>query len=721
MKISPRHSVHYRSRPWFPFFILGFGIIMTLASAYYVDQAADTKDRLLFDRSVLQTKEAIDKRLDTYIALLRAGSGLFATQQEITREEFRHYVSLLQLDERYRGIQGIGYTIRVAATEKELLEASMRAEGYTDFSIYPNDLRPEYYAIIYIEPVNKRNQAALGYDMFTERTRRIAMEQARDTAQPFASGKVRLVQETEAGEQPGFLIYMPVYASTGIPKTVEERRNTLRGYMYSPFRAYDFFSGIFGDNQQYDIDLFVYDGEKVASEALLYSREGKVPQSIAKKTNYSATTTLQVAGRTWTLQLVPNARFVTSFERGLIPFMLSGGFFVSFSLYLLSRWQYAARIKAENLAAELYQSREELRHSEKRLRRLVDANIIGVIFSDASGQITEANDAFLKIIGYTKKDMEQGKVNWIDLTPPEYRHLNTKGIREMRKSGVHKPFEKEYIRKDGSRVPVLVGSAYVNARFNGPRPINKRQGIGFIIDLTEQKKLERQKDEFISIASHELKTPVTSLKAYAQVLIKRFTRQGDKDAATQLVKMDAQLDRLTNLIKELLDITKIEAGKLQLKKEAFDMNVLVKEIVEEMQRTTERHTIHTKGKVKTQLYGDRERIGQVLINLLSNAIKYSPDSDTINVFLKNDEKAVTIRVQDFGVGIPKEVQKKVFDRFFRVSGEKEGTFPGLGLGLYISAEIVKRQGGTMWVESALQKGSTFCFTIPIKKERSSSV
>lgn len=234
-------------------------------------------------------------------------------------------------------------------------------------------------------------------------------------------------------------------------------------------------------------------------------------------------------------------------------------------------------------------------------------------------------------------------------------------------------------------------------------------------EIAERKRLEKQKDEFIGMASHELKTPVTSIKAYTQVLQHKFKKVENIKAFELLSKMDAQLDKLSNLISDLLDVTKAQAGKLQFHKSYFDINELVEEIAEEVQRTTSKHKIVVETDTTKSLLGDRERIGQVMTNFLTNAIKYSPRANKIIIKTKLSDHKITMSVQDFGVGIPKKSLKKVFDRFFRVNGLKQETYPGLGLGLYISSEIVKRHSGKIWVESELGKGSTFSFDLPIKK------
>lgn len=235
-------------------------------------------------------------------------------------------------------------------------------------------------------------------------------------------------------------------------------------------------------------------------------------------------------------------------------------------------------------------------------------------------------------------------------------------------------------------------------------------------EIERRKQLEKQKDEFIGVASHELKTPVTSIKSFAQVLRLRFSKEGNTQAADLLAKLDTQINKLASLIEDLLDVTKISAGRMQYNEEYFDFDKLVDELIEELQRITERHIITRKGSTKETIYADRERVGQVITNLVTNATKYSPKGKKVLIKLSSDKKMVKLCVKDFGIGIESEKQKKVFERFFRASRPGENTFPGLGLGLYVSSEIIQRLGGDIWVESTLGKGSTFCFRLPIKQQ-----
>lgn len=233
-------------------------------------------------------------------------------------------------------------------------------------------------------------------------------------------------------------------------------------------------------------------------------------------------------------------------------------------------------------------------------------------------------------------------------------------------------------------------------------------------DITERKELDRKKEETVSFVTHELKTPVTSLKISAQVLQKKFIKDGNNSVAEQLARMDKQIDKLTNIISDLMDTTRIESGKMKFQQQSFDINELIQETAEEVQKTSSFHKIEIQGKAKKPVYGDKFRIGQVLTNLLSNAIRYSPDESKIIVAVIPGEKYVTCSVKDFGIGVPEDQHERIFERFYRVENLEEAIHIGLGLGLYIASEIIKQHKGKIWIKSKPGEGSTFFFTLPTK-------
>ena len=238
------------------------------------------------------------------------------------------------------------------------------------------------------------------------------------------------------------------------------------------------------------------------------------------------------------------------------------------------------------------------------------------------------------------------------------------------------------------------------------------QFVLIITDITQRKRLEQQKEDFLSIASHELKTPITSIKAYGQLLQSELQEREEWENARLVEKMNAQVNRLNDLISDLLDTTKITEGQLVLEYETFDLTKLIRLVAEEMQQLSQRHILQLICENTVWVTADRKRLEQVITNLLSNAIKYSPDGGQIVVSCVFLNTEVKVRFIDNGIGVPADAREKIFDRFFRIKHDESNTLPGMGLGLYICAGIVHRHGGDIGVESNLNGGSIFYFTLP---------
>jgi len=213
------------------------------------------------------------------------------------------------------------------------------------------------------------------------------------------------------------------------------------------------------------------------------------------------------------------------------------------------------------------------------------------------------------------------------------------------------------------------------------------------------------------MVSHELRTPITSLKGYAQILVRKYALLQDKESNNMLVRMNDQVQRLNYIVKDLLDVTRIEGNQIMLRKDEFNFSELITQTVEELQRNTETHHIVIESNQQIILHADKERTSQVLINLLSNAIAYSPNGSDIIVSACQENEKIICSVKDFGRGIHKDKQTKIFERFYRAT-DKSKYNAGLGLGLYISSQIMKRQDGKLWVESEPDKGATFYFSFP---------
>jgi signal transduction histidine kinase len=225
--------------------------------------------------------------------------------------------------------------------------------------------------------------------------------------------------------------------------------------------------------------------------------------------------------------------------------------------------------------------------------------------------------------------------------------------------------------------------------------------------------LMNKKDEFINVVSHELKTPVTSLKVYTQILYMESIKAGDATKENMLGRMDAQVNKLSALINNLLDTSRLHEGQLKYIKQNFILNDLVKDVVGKLQGAADTKNIYLETNRALEVYADREKIGQVLSSLVTNAIKYCDAGQKIIVKLKRHDEKVICSVEDFGIGIAKDQQGKIFERFYKATGKNLHTYPGLGLGLYFSKEIIENHNEKIWVESEEGKGSVFYFSLPI--------
>lgn len=346
----------FRSSRWpslvsMPVLVLLIGFLTTAAITLQLRHTIEEREAERFDRLASDHVSAIRDKLETHIALLRGGAGLIASDGRTSRAEFETFVERLRLPRYYPGVQGIGFARMVRPGEAGELVQRAREMGYANFSLRPEGDRDVITTILYLSPFDRRNAAAIGFDMYSEPTRREAMARARDGGRAAMSGKVSLVQEIDPAKQAGFLIYVPVFPGGDVPPSIADRRSSIIGWVYSPFRAGDLFETAFARDGQQPFEFAVYDGPAPDSEALLYSSLADARPIVADSS--FLVRRIEVAGRVWTIVLAPSEVFAGGSHSDLVPYFLIGGIVVTLFLAGAAWRQSQARHGAETANARM--------------------------------------------------------------------------------------------------------------------------------------------------------------------------------------------------------------------------------------------------------------------------------------------------------------------------------------------------------------------------------
>jgi PAS domain S-box-containing protein len=358
---------------------------------------------------------------------------------------------------------------------------------------------------------------------------------------------------------------------------------------------------------------------------------------------------------------------------------------------------------------EQVNSRKLVEESEQHFRRLADLVPAKISNALPNGEVTFFNKQWVDFAGMSFEDLRD--FGYRQMMHPDEIPAFHAGLTEASEKGVPHVSEMRFKNIDGDYIWHL----------NVASPILDDQGkivmwVGSTTDIQSLKEEEQRKSDFVSMLSHELKTPVTSIKGHVQLLLRLLTRETGPEFLgklnSSLSRMDVLLLQLTGLIGDMLDLSRIDAGRMDLKKDRFFIDGLVTEVVEDFRLSHQQHFFHLAVGTGIEVIADRDRLSQVLINLIANAIKYSPSSKIVDISVTLEEDEVLLAVKDYGIGIEEKDQKKVFDRFFRVEGHNEKYYSGFGIGLFLVHNIVSRHGGRISVESQRDKGSLFTVHLP---------
>lgn len=396
-----------------------------------------------------------------------------------------------------------------------------------------------------------------------------------------------------------------------------------------------------------------------------------------------------------------------------------------------------AQLRRKHFEDENRRIREKLvrRETEARFQRLIHSNIIGVILSDLAGGLADANDAFLGMLGYSRAELDAKELRLDALTPPEWRKRDEAAIEQLRRSGSATPYEKELLRRDGARLPVVIGAALLEGT---------EMVIGFVLDRTEQKVAEEKlrgyataleaanrelahakaraeresqfKSKFLASVSHELRTPLNAIIGFSELLEQELFGSLAPKQKEHVRNVLSSGRHLLTLVNDILDLSKVEAGRMDLTREWTPLALVVDAVQGVIQPLSDKGGVGISIELPEALpdvYIDAVRIKQVLYNLLSNAIKFTPRGGHVRLTATRDGNELVVKVSDTGVGIRKEDLPRLFREFEQLDSGRGAKTEGTGLGLALTKRLVALHGGRIYADSKPGEGSTFTFTLPV--------
>ena len=388
--------------PLLTFFI---SLWMTYQVFHFAKIEVMHKAQVYFDFRVREVINQINQGMQAYEQALLGTAALFKASKHIERDEFKQYVATLNLTKIYPGVQGIGFSLIVPSAKKTEHIASIRSEGFPEYTIRPDSPRDIYTSIIYLEPFSDRNLLAFGYDMFSHPMRHVAMQKAIDTGKVALSGKVKLIQESGRQEQAGFLMYLPIYRNGTNNVTLSERREHILGWVYLPFRMNDLMNGLFSKKAT-DLHIKIYDGESMLNKALMYDSGGS---NLATVNELGKTLQVQIAGHTWTIYIQPSLPISSLVDANYPKLVAAIGITISVLLSLLVWLLVTGRKNAGELGVE-----------RQRLDSILEGTHVGTWEWNVQTGSTKFNDRWASVIGYELSELEPTSIEtWMNFVHPD--------------------------------------------------------------------------------------------------------------------------------------------------------------------------------------------------------------------------------------------------------------------------------------------------------------
>jgi signal transduction histidine kinase/sensor domain CHASE-containing protein len=521
-------------------------------------------------------------RFKNYENALKSAIGLVQADPDTSKSEWHTFIESSGVISNNPGIQSVGYSRVISYEQIPVLNEMMASQGKQGYSVHPIEpVKNTYAPVLFLHPETNNNNSAFGFDVYSNPTRRIALDRARDTGKAALTSKVALVQDRPTRDQFGFVLYVPYYSQAKAPANMQERQASIAGFVSAGFRNNTLFSQVVEDkSNKGHYSIKIYDN-KLARENLLYESSNSEAINRLTKT-HKVTKPLTIAGTNWVLDYTfDDSKVVSSSAKNTPMYILLVGVVTAFLVFFI----------------------------------------------------------LLMVLKTRSRELQLQKEQEVDLA----------------------------------------------------------------------------KDELLSLASHQMRTPATGVKQYLGMVLQGFTGKLPSQQKAMLERAYTSNERQLQVINQVLHLAKLESGRIVLAKHETNLSDLVRDVVDEQRKEAESHGHTVKlqlPKRPIKLEVDSHMLRMAIENILSNAIKYTLKSGVISVRLKQTTSNVLVAIKDSGIGIEPKDKAQIFKQFSRLYNEKAAQVSGTGVGLYLADQLVKLHGGTITLESTLGKGSEFTISLP---------
>lgn len=693
-------------------------------------QGVFERKQKLFKHLTQQAENSIQRRMAHYIQILKGARSLLYAIDSVSAQDWREYVNSLKVQENYPGILGIGFAKYIQADELEQHTQEMRSMGFSQYKVFPEGIRMEYTPIIYLEPFWDRNLRAFGYDMYSDPTRRKAMKRARDTNTPAISGTVKLMQETDKNIQAGFLLYLPVYKNGRNPRSIDERRKLLEGYVYNPFRMNDLMDAILLTRELNGIDVEIFDGPIISTKTLIYNKD-TFCNFLTKGGFSQGKSTLEIGGNIWSLNFSATPAFEKTSDQNQPLLILIGGFVISALLSLGVGSLSNTRRHALALAEEMVLRFKE---SEDKVQSIFENAPDAVVVADKNGIITQWNSKAEKLFGWKAEEII-GKTLHDTIIPPQYREAHLKGLKKYLLTGegpiLNRTIELTALNKNNVEFDA---SLSISATLEKGSPFF----IAFISDITERKHaqleleqktlaLEQSNSElekFAYVASHDLQEPLRKIHTFGDRLLQKYNEKLPTEGQEYIKRMVTASTRMQTLIDDLLLFSRMANSKEPFIETNF--NSIIDDLIRDFEVSIEEKKAQILVDKLPHIEAIPAQIKQLFQNLISNALKFHKKGEAPVIKIRSEiEKRIlstvkktplqvcTIYVEDNGIGFDEKYLGQIFVIFQRLHSRAE--YHGTGIGLAICRKIVENHKGIITAKSEIGKGTCFIIYLPLKQ------